>query len=59
MSKYLTHPITTTDSDISPRVEGQRAYIGQGLIWYVIQILTCIVVKFKKASFYFHVEKKT
>lgn len=44
MAKSASHPISTRDSNISPRAECQRADIGRGLIWDVIQILPCIIL---------------
>lgn len=32
MAKSVLHPISTRDSNISPRVEGQRADVGRGLV---------------------------
>ena len=56
MAKSVSHPISTRDSNISPRVVGPRVDIGRGLIWDVIQILPCIVVFIIYLNFLIRIE---
>ena len=44
MAKSVSHPISTEDSNISPKAVRPRAHIDRGVIWGVIQISPCIVV---------------
>ena len=43
MSKSASHAVSTREPYITPRATGPRGDIGRGLIWHVIQILTCNV----------------
>jgi hypothetical protein len=43
MSKSVSHAVSTREPYITPRATGPRGDIGRGLIWHVIQILTCNV----------------
>ena len=43
MSKSLSHAVSTREPYITPRATGPTGDIGRGLIWHVIQILTCNV----------------
>ena len=43
MSKSVLHAISTREPYITPRATSPRGDIGRGLIWHVIQILTCNV----------------
>ena len=56
MAKSVSHPISTRDSNISPRAVGPRADIGRGLIWGVIQISPCIVVFIIYLNFLIRIE---
>ena len=51
MAKSVSHPISTRDSNISPRAD-----IGRGLIWGVIQISPCIVVFIIYLNFLIRIE---
>lgn len=44
MVNSVSHYTLTNDSNISRMAEGQRADIGQRLIWDAIQILSSFVV---------------
>ena len=47
----ILYPISTPDSNISPRAKGPWIDIGLGLIWDVKQILPCIVVFIRFLNF--------
>ena len=41
MAIFISYPVSTRDTHISPRAEGPRADMGQGLLWGMVWKLPC------------------